>query len=113
MGKQLFVVGLLAGSLIASAAWSGDNCTAPMSRWQPRDAVAQKAVALGWTVDRIRTDDGCYKVYAHDAAGKRIKAEFNPQSLEMLELEVDGHESIPDQGGSDGGGEVKQDGSGN
>lgn len=89
MKRHLFIASLLGAGLLAGAAFSSDDCYAPMSTWQPREAVAEKARSMGWTVDRIRTDDGCYKVYAHDADGRRIKAKFDPADLDLIELKDD------------------------
>ncbi|EEW25845.1 PepSY domain-containing protein [Rhodobacter ferrooxidans] len=87
MKRKMLVAGVLVAGLLATAAYPGDDCTAPMSTWQPREVLAEKVRALGWEVDRIRTDDGCYKVYGRDETGKRIEAEFDPATLELLELE--------------------------
>ncbi|MDZ4096354.1 MAG: PepSY domain-containing protein [Paracoccaceae bacterium] len=87
MRRKMLVIALLGNTLTAGAAVADDNCTAPMSTWQPRAAVEEKARSLGWEVRRIRTDDGCYKVYARDAKGRHIEAEFDPASLALIEIE--------------------------
>ncbi|MDP3960665.1 MAG: PepSY domain-containing protein [Pseudorhodobacter sp.] len=86
MKRQIFVAGLLGFGLMASATFASDDCVAPMSTWQPREAMEQKAIEMGWTVDRIRTDDGCYKVYGKDANGQRIEAKFDPATFELVKL---------------------------
>lgn len=80
--------------LAATALWGGmaaasPRCTAPMAEWQPREALVERVRARGWQVTRIRTDDGCYKVYAVTAEGRRVKAKFDPATLEMLREEID------------------------
>ena len=86
MKRQFFVAGLLGVGLMATATFASDDCTAPMSTWQPREAMEQKAIEMGWTVDRIRTDDGCYKVYGKDANGQRIEAKFDPATFALVKL---------------------------
>ena len=52
---------------------------------------------MGWDVRRVRTDDGCYKVYARDAQGRRIEAEFDPVTLDLIEIEG-GEDDHDDEG---------------
>tara|TARA_R110000787_G_scaffold63679_11_gene144054 strand:- start:145871 stop:146158 length:288 start_codon:yes stop_codon:yes gene_type:complete len=67
----------------------GNRCNAPMAEWQPRENLQQKLEAEGWQVKRIKTDDGCYEVYAIDKDGNRIEAYFDPKSLKMLRKKSD------------------------
>lgn len=79
----------LAASLWAGVAMAGADCLSPMADWQPREALAEKARGMGWQVERIRTDDGCYKVYAMTPEGRRIEAEFEPATLTLREIETE------------------------
>jgi hypothetical protein len=88
MQTRNLAVALLAAGLAAGEARADDDCSAPMSDWQPREAVQARAEAEGWVVRRIRTDDGCYEVYARDAQGNDIEAMFDPATLELRELET-------------------------
>ena len=38
-----------------------DDCHVSMDRWKPREAVETMAASQGWTVARIKIDDGCTK----------------------------------------------------
>ncbi len=73
----------------ATAGLASDGCNVPMADWQPREALQQKLEADGWQVNRIKTDDGCYEAYAIDDAGRRVEAYFNPQTFEVVQLEVE------------------------
>lgn len=75
---------------IADPAVASQRCSAPMADWKPREALVEKLRAEGWTIRRIKTDDGCYKVRATDAEGRRIKAKFDPATLERVTR--DGHD---------------------
>lgn len=66
---------------------AGPHCHAPMAEWQSREALQAKVSTLGWTIQRIKIDDGCYKVYALDTNGQRIKAKFDPATLEQMKSE--------------------------
>lgn len=90
--KRIKIATSLAFSLsCASLAYAGPHCHVAMADWQPREALQAKVAALGWSVQRIKTDDGCYKVYARDQNGQRIKAKFDPATLEQVKLERDTH----------------------
>lgn len=69
-----------------------DDCDVPMSLWQPRDVVAEMAAQHGWTVRRIKIDEGCYEIYALDDKGAWIEIRVNPATLEILEIEQDSAE---------------------
>lgn len=73
----------------APSAYAGPHCHVAMADWQPREALQAKVSALGWTLQRIKTDDGCYKVYARDQSGQNIKVKFDPATLEQLKSKHD------------------------
>ena len=79
-----FVTGIV---LTASAQADDNICKAPMDQWQPREALQHKLENQGWQIVRIKTDEGCYEVYATDAHGKRIEAYFDPHSLEPVKVQ--------------------------
>ena len=62
-----------------------------MAQWQPGEAVARLAAANGWTVRRIKVDDGCYEIDGRDAKGRRIEVTLDPAPLAVIELEYDGY----------------------
>lgn len=74
-------------SLPASA--GEDLCNVPMDQWQAREALQTKLEGEGWKVKKIKTEDGCYEVYALKADGKRIEAHFDPKSFKMVKSEED------------------------
>ena len=85
----------LAFVLLVTAAAPGradDRCAVPLADWQPREALAMRLDQLGWTAQKIRVDDGCYKVIAVDRDGKTVKGRFDPATLERIERgDHDGH----------------------
>lgn len=64
-----------------------DECFVPMADWRPREDVAALAAQNGWTVRRIKIDDGCYEIDGTDAQGQRIEVTVHPSSLKILEIE--------------------------
>lgn len=86
MRKILTTLAFVAG-LPTAAALADEGCFVPMSDWQPRDAVVKLAETKGWTVRRIKIDDGCYEIDGKDQAGRRIQATVHPGTLEVLKIE--------------------------
>jgi hypothetical protein len=86
MRKTLTIMAFVA-AMPAGAALAEEGCFVPMSEWQPRAAVAQLAKDKGWTVRRIKIDDGCYEIDAKDGDGKNIEATVHPATLELLKVE--------------------------
>ena len=65
------------------------DCTDPVASWKPREMLRQETEQQGWTVQRIKIDDGCYEVRGIDRAGNRIKAKYAPATLRIRSLEVE------------------------
>lgn len=88
MRMTLPILGLLA-FLPAGEALADDDCFAPMADWQPQQAVARLAEANGWTVRRIKIDDGCYEIRGQDGQGRRIEVTVHPATLEVIEIDYE------------------------
>ena len=88
MRKTLTILAFLA-ALPAGAALADDDCFVPMADWQPREAVAQFALAQGWEVRRIKIDDGCYEIDGRDATGRAIEVKLHPGTLQIVEFEFE------------------------
>lgn len=84
--QGLLVLSLGLAALPVSA---DDDCDAPLSRWQSRDAVLQMAAAHGWQIQRLKIDDGCYEVRGTDAQGRAFKAKIDPETLKVLKMKQD------------------------
>lgn len=88
MRKTLTILAF-AVSASAGGAFAGEDCYVPMKDWQPRQAVAQMAADKGWTVRRIKIDDGCYEIDGRDAQGRAIEVKLHPGTLEIVEFEYE------------------------
>lgn len=64
----------------------GDDCEAPVEKWQSREAVQRMAAARGWQLQRLKIDDGCYEVRGIDAEGRAFKAKLDPQTLAIVKI---------------------------
>ena len=85
-----FAIALLL-STAASQAAAERHCDAPVELWQSREAVHEMARERGWTLDRIKIDDGCYEVRGIDADGRAFKARIDPETLRVMKLKVRDH----------------------
>ena len=92
MKKSLMTTILIAGIVSLGTAGASfaddDDCTVPMADWQPREAVQKMAEGRGWTVRRIKTDDGCYEIKGRDAQGRELKAKIDPGTLAIVEMKL-------------------------
>ena len=91
MKNTLTILGFLA-AFPAGEALADDDCFVPMADWQPRDAVQRLAEDNGWSVRRIKIDDGCYEIDGRDAEGRRIEVTVHPATLEVIEFEYEDDE---------------------
>ncbi len=78
--RAVLAVALLAATVAAA----DDRCAVPLADWQPKAALQSRLEAAGWTIARIRSDDGCYEVRGRDASGRTIKARFDPATLDRV-----------------------------
>lgn len=77
---------VLSLSLTNASVRAGDDCDAPLDRWQTRDAVRQMAAAQGWQIQRLKIDDGCYEIRGLDVQGRTFKAKIDPETLKVLKV---------------------------
>lgn len=83
---------VLSLGVISPPVWAGDDCEAPLSRWQTREAVRQMAAEKGWQIERLKIDDGCYEIRGTDAQGRTFKAKVDPETLRVLKMKQGDHE---------------------
>ena len=71
--------------VIASPAMAAATCsTSDASKFQPEATLKAQLAAEGMTVHKIKTEKGCYEVYAVDKAGKKVNVAFNAETLEKV-----------------------------
>lgn len=73
----------------AGVARADEDCFVPMTDWQPREAVARLAAQKGWSVRRIKIDDGCYEIIGRGRDGRAIEVKVNPGTLDIIEMEFE------------------------
>ncbi|MBK5550011.1 PepSY domain-containing protein [Pseudomonas sp. TH03] len=76
--------------LLSGYALADDDCKDPVNDWQPRETLRQQVEQqYGWSVQRIKVDNGCYKLKGADRKGNAIEARYAPTSLRLRTLQVD------------------------
>ena len=88
MKLNLLISATLASLLVSGAAIAGNDCTDPMADWQPREVLRQKLEQHGWTVQRIKIDDGCYEVRGVDKNGNPVEPQSNGQPVTSITIEA-------------------------
>ncbi|WP_193177757.1 PepSY domain-containing protein [Oricola nitratireducens] len=94
MKKTLTMLAFLV-VLPGGVAVADDDCFVPMADWLPREAVARLADENGWTVRRIKIDDGCYEINGSDAEGRRIEVTVHPATLQVIDIEYEDVDGRP------------------
>lgn len=73
---------LMTGSALAA----GATCsTAPAAQFKPQADLISQLKTEGLTVKKIKVENGCYEVYAVNAAGKKLNMAYNAETLEKLD----------------------------
>ncbi|MEB0092536.1 PepSY domain-containing protein [Pseudomonas sp. CCI1.2] len=88
--KSAFIANTaLLSVLLSGHALADGDCSEPVSDWQPRETLRhQVEQQYGWSVQRIKVDDGCYKLKGADRKGNAIEARYAPASLRLRTLQV-------------------------
>lgn len=89
MRNSLTFLALLALVAGAGVARAESHCSTPMAQWQPREAIVAMAAARGWTLTRIRVDDGCYALEGRDVGGQPFRVKVDPGTLGIIASEHD------------------------
>nr|VFJ60112.1 MAG: Peptidase propeptide and YPEB domain-containing protein [Candidatus Kentron sp. FM]VFJ73460.1 MAG: Peptidase propeptide and YPEB domain-containing protein [Candidatus Kentron sp. FM]VFK21066.1 MAG: Peptidase propeptide and YPEB domain-containing protein [Candidatus Kentron sp. FM] len=88
MKNSVFAATLAMIVAFAGTAFASDVCDVPKDEWQPMEALQAKLEADGWTIKKMKVDDGCYKTHATDAEGQQVKAYFNPKTFEAVKTKT-------------------------
>ena len=76
---------LLLAAAPAAFAQHAEKCE-PISKaeWQPKEALEKKLKDMGWKVNRIKIENGCYEVYGRDEMNGRVEVFFHPKTFERV-----------------------------
>lgn len=81
---RTFVFASLAAVMIAGPAFAGATCTnAPKSEWASKTKLESMLKGQGYDVRAIKTENGCYEVYA-TKNGSKANMAFNAKTFEQV-----------------------------
>ena len=83
MLRTSLIIALIA---VAAPAFDADaTCsTADASKFAPQSKLEDLLKTQGLTVKQIKTEKGCYEVYAVDKAGKKVNTAYNAETLQPV-----------------------------
>ena len=88
--KNLLISSLFLTVLSTGAAFAETTkCDVPTDQWQPREALQTKLEGEGMNIRQIKSEQGCYEVYAIDKDGKRVETLYNPKTFEAIGADAD------------------------
>lgn len=84
MIRVLAIAGLAV--LVASPSFAASSVcsSAPASKFQPKTTLESMLKSAGMRVKLIKTEKGCYEVYAVDKAGKKVNVAYNAETLKKV-----------------------------
>ena len=56
----------------------------PKEEWKPQAELERKLKNEGWTISRVKIENGCYEVYGKNATGKKMETFFHPKTFEVV-----------------------------
>lgn len=56
----------------------------PKAEWRTQADLETKLKNEGWTINRVKIENGCYEVYGKDAKGKKMETFFHPKTFEVV-----------------------------
>lgn len=86
-----FATLVLAGSaaLISLGAFAAPVCTkAPQSQWMPQQALKDRLVKQGYTIDKFLVSGTCYEIYGKDKTGKLVEIYFDPTDGRVVKQRI-------------------------
>ena len=82
-----WLITVLSSLFITLAAYASEDdihCASDSGSRQTEMEVKQHFEQQGWDIRRIKTDNGCYEIYAIDNKGNRREAYVDPNTLEII-----------------------------
>ena len=80
--KSLFLALVLATP--AGAALAADKCSVPQAEWRTQADLEAHLAGMGWTISKIKQEDGCFEVYGKDDKGTRVEVFIDPKTFEVV-----------------------------
>jgi hypothetical protein len=85
--KYAFLAFTLLTTITSAHATGRYTCEAvDQSKWLTEEKLTQQLTKIGWKVNRLKPDGGCWEVYGTTPDGERVEGYFHPATGEQLML---------------------------
>ena len=84
MKRQLLTLCLTLATAGAFAQHAERCDPIPKDEWKPQAELERKLKNEGWTISRVKIENGCYEVYGKNAAGRKMETFFHPKTFEVV-----------------------------
>ena len=83
--KPSIVAASLLMASLGALAQHAERCEPiPKTEWRPQAELERKLKNEGWTINRVKIENGCYEVYGRDAKGRKMETFFHPKTFEVV-----------------------------
>lgn len=85
MNRPLIIALLSLAAAGTALAQHAERCEPiPKEDWKPQAELERKLKNEGWTISRVKIENGCYEVYGKNAVGKKMETFFHPKTFEVV-----------------------------
>lgn len=85
MKRQLLITLLALAASGTALAQHAEKCEPiPKAEWRPKAELERKLKDEGWTISRVKIENGCYEVYGKNATGRKMETFFHPKTFEVV-----------------------------
>lgn len=85
MKRQLLITLLTLAASGTALAQHAEKCEPiPKAEWRPKAELERKLKNEGWTISRVKIENGCYEVYGKNATGRKMETFFHPKTFEVV-----------------------------
>ncbi|MGK2899801.1 MAG: PepSY domain-containing protein [Burkholderiaceae bacterium] len=84
MKRQLLTLCLTLATAGAFAQHAERCDPIPKDEWKPQAELERKLKNEGWTISRVKIENGCYEVYGKNATGRKMETFFHPKTFEVV-----------------------------
>jgi hypothetical protein len=89
MKKLVTLVLCGSAALVSLGAVAAPVCTkAPQSQWMLQQALKDRLVKQGYTIDKFLVSGTCYEIYGKDKAGKLVEIYFDPTDGRVVKQRI-------------------------
>lgn len=86
--KTILTATAFALAIPAGVALADEKCNVPTENMQSWESLIQLTEEFGWSISKMKLDDGCYELNVIDQGGNYLKMTVDPATLEVIDGKV-------------------------